>query len=531
MHKTQSVETSPSRFERGTARPQAAGHMLAVLLACSATFGCRSIPRNPIRVETTAMAPTPAGMLKKTSQQVLKGYAKGDSAFLLLPENRAALEWRLALIDHATSSLDMKYFIWEGDASGHLMMSHLIAAANRGVRVRLMLDDMTMAAADQDMSLLDSIPNMALRLYNPARTRGVGGWLNYLGEKPLNQRMHNKLMVVDGHWAIAGGRNIGNSYYGLSEKYNFRDLDALITGAIVPELAHAYDEYWNCSQAYPVDQIKKAPTGKKRAKRVDKLGAKLEKHARMLGYSPFPLTPRDWSDRFETLPKEMVAGRAEYFHDAPDTTGEGRLRMLDVLETNMPPPEVSAVFVSPYFLPSSKMLAGMKQMEAAGAEISLVTASLAANNHTAVHAHYKKYRRRILATGTDIYEFDAQPVADVRAMADTTPVTSAFISLHVKAAVVDGKRVTIGSLNLDPRAMDLNTENVLVIHSEPLAAQLTALIEELCEPGNAWQVKQNKKGKLRWHSGDKVRKSVPARGFGQRIGDFFYRWLPIEKQL
>ena len=512
-------------------KPHSIPYLLLTVLACGTFMGCRSIPRNPVRVESTAMAATRSGLLKDASRKVLKGYGDGESAFLLLPGNREALEWRLALIDHATESLDLKYFIWEGDAAGHLVLTHLIAAANRGVRVRLLLDDMTMAAADKDIALLASIPNFDMRLYNPARTRGVGGWLNYLGQKPLNQRMHNKLLVADGHWAIAGGRNIGNSYYGLSDGYNFRDLDALITGSILPELGNAYDEYWNCSQAYPVDQIQKAPMGKKRGKQVNKLGAKLQKHERMLAYSPFPIQPADWSDHFTDLPGEMIKGRAQYFHDAPDTTGDARLRMLDLLETNMPPPTASAVFVSPYFLPAPDMLEGMARMEHDGVQVSLLTASLASNNHTPVHAHYKKYRRRILATGTDLYEFDWQPKPEVRALADTTPVTAGFISLHVKAAVVDGKRVTIGSLNLDPRAMDLNTENVMIIHSEPLAAQLTALIEELCEPGNAWQVKENEKGKLRWHAGDTVRKSVPARSMWQRVGDFFYRWIPIEKQL
>ena len=404
--------------------------MLLVPLCC-ASVSCRSIPRDPVRTPSTAMDPTSGGMLAEASQQVLKGYAEGESAFLLLPENQEALEWRLALLDHATSSLDMKYFVWEGDACGHLMLSHLIAAANRGVRVRLLLDDMTMAAADKDAAMLNSIPNLELRLYNPARIRGVGGGLSYIGKKSLNQRMHNKLMVVDGRWAIAGGRNIGNAYFGLAPKYNFRDLDALITGAILPGLAKAYDEYWNCSEAYPADQLAATPKGKKRGRQLAKLGSKHNSFTGVLGYSPFPATPMDWSDRFAALPKRMVAGRAQYYHDAPDTAADKRLRMLDLLRTDMPSPQVSAAIVSPYFLPSRQMLESMAGMKQDGVGVSLLTASLAANNHTPVHAHYKKYRRRILQTGTELYEFDSQPADEVRAGADTVPMLSSFVSLHV----------------------------------------------------------------------------------------------------
>ncbi len=491
--------------------------------------GCRTITQNPMRVPSSARSAADAGLLKRTSQQVLTNCKAGESAFMLLPGNQEALEWRLAMIDHATSSLDIKYFIWEGDECGRLLLERLIRAAERGVRVRLLVDDMTLTASDHYTALLASLKNLDIRIYNPTRHRGLSGWLDYISKARHNQRMHNKLMVIDGHWAIAGGRNVGNSYYGLSDKYNFRDLDVLITGELIPELAHAFDEYWNAPQAYPGGELVKTPVGKKRRKLVAKAGKKMSEAEQILRFSPYPIATWDWSDRFERLPQAMVAGTAEYYHDAPALGGTKRLRMLDLLETNQPPPTATATYVSPYFLPNETMLTGMQKMVDDGVAVSLVTTTLAANNHTPVHSHYKKYRRKILQTGTKLYEFDHQPDAAIRDLADTTPMVSPFISLHVKAAVIDSKRIVMGSLNLDPRAMVLNTENLLVIHSVPLAKQLESLISSLLEPGNAWEVTGGKH--LRWTSGDEVRKRVPARSGWQRVGDFFYRWLPIESQL
>lgn len=522
--------THHNPFRNPSSKTRHLGAVLSVITALLlAGTGCRTITQNPMRVEGLALPATGDGMLRNASKQVLKGYKQDESAFMLLPGNQEALEWRLAMIDHATTSLDMKYFIWEADEAGYLMLERIIRAAGRGVRVRLLIDDMTMSASDATVSMLSSLKNMELRIYNPVRHRGLSGWLDYLGKRRHNQRMHNKLMVVDGHWAIAGGRNIGNSYFGLSEKYNFRDLDVLITGALLPELSHAFDEYWNCPQVYPGDQLVKKPMGKKRKKLASKVGEKMGKAEPILRLSPYPSARQDWSDRFNALPEHMVAGTAEYYHDSPDYGGKQRVRMLDILETNQPPPVVSATYVSPYFLPNENMLKGMQKMVDDGVEVSLLTASLAANNHTPVHSHYKKYRRQILATGTALYEFDSQPKADVREVADTDPIASAFISLHVKAGVVDSKRLMIGSLNLDPRAMDLNTENLMIIHSEPLALQLEALIDDLSGAGNAWQVTGDKK--LRWRSGDETLKRVPARSGWQRVSDFIYRWLPIESQL
>ena len=500
--------------------------VIAILLPLA---GCRTISQNPMRIASSARSATDAGLLKRTSEQVLVGCKAGESAFMLLPGNQEALEWRLAMIDHATSSLDIKYFIWQGDECGQLLLERLIRAAERGVRVRLLVDDMTLSASDSHTAMLASFRNLDIRIYNPTRHRGMSGWLDYISKPRHNQRMHNKLMVVDGHWAIAGGRNVGNSYYGLSDKYNFRDLDVMITGELIPELSHAFDEYWNSPQAYPGSELIKTPVGKKRRKLVAKAGKKMGEAEQILRFSPYPAGPRDWSDRLEQLPGQMVAGTAEYYHDSPALGGAKRLRMLDLLETNQPPPTVSATYVSPYFLPSKTMLAGMRKMVEDGVDVSLVTTTLAANNHTPVHSHYKKYRRKILQTGTTLYEVHHQPDAAMRSLADTAPMVSSFISLHVKAAIIDRKRVVMGSLNLDPRAMELNTENLLVIHSEPLARQLEALINSLLEPGNAWKVTGPKH--LRWTSGEEIRKRVPARSGWQRIGDFFYRWLPIEKEL
>lgn len=502
----------------------------ACIISCLCT-SCASLNKNAKRVEAFALPSAQDGLLVQTSDQVLAGYEEDQSAFLLLPHNTEALQWRLALIDHAQSSIDVKYFIWEGDEAGSLLLSRLVQAAQRGVRVRLLLDDMVLSAPDDSIALLASLENMDVRVYNPVINRGwLGSKLEFLAVfRELNQRMHNKMMTVDGQWAILGGRNVGNAYFGMSPKYNFRDLDVLITGPIVKELGHAYDEYWNSPTAYPGSGMARPSSGKKRQRILKRMGIARQEADRILMHTPFPIQRRDWSAPLSDLPDRMVPGTAEYYHDAPDVKPADRIRMLGVLAQDLPPVTNSAVYISPYFLPSKDMLKGMKNLSDRDVNVTLLTASLAANNHTSVHSHYKKYRRRILASGADLYEFDHRPVPETRSLADTEPIVSSFISIHVKAGVFDGNRVILGSLNLDPRAMDINTENVMVIHSQPFAAQVDALVNELTAPGNAWRVTHDER--LLWTSGDQTRRSTPARSFGQRITDFFLRLLPIEGQL
>ncbi|MCK5676504.1 MAG: hypothetical protein KAH99_05770, partial [Verrucomicrobia bacterium] len=207
------------------------------------------------------------------------------------------------------------------------------------------------------------------------------------------------------------------------------------------------------------------------------------------------------------------------------------VRLVDQIDQVAIEAKYQTCVITPYMIPSKELLADMARNIEEGRRIRLLVPAMESNNHTMAHSHYKKYRKRILDAGAELYEFRAQPSAELRAVSDTSPIEADFISLHTKAFALDDRWVLIGSLNVDPRSIQINTEHMLLIDSPELAIQLLGDFERMVAPGNSWAVTRNEKGKLRWISGDEVRKHQPARGFGQRVSDFFWRMVPIEGQL
>lgn len=231
------------------------------------------------------------------------------------------------------------------------------------------------------------------------------------------------------------------------------------------------------------------------------------------------------------LAGSLVPGEAHFLQDEPVLIGEEEYRLTDMLRRIAEPSEAKMTAVSPYFIPPGGMLERMEELSSRGVKVSILTASMASNNHTAAHSHYKKYRRRILGTGAGLFEFMDQPTAEARALADVPPVEAKFISLHVKAIVGDGTQCLVGSLNLDPRALVLNTENGLYIESQELCGELDELFDGMMSPENAWRVTMKEDYTLWWDSASGKTGFQPARSFFQRVGDFFLRWIPIESQM
>jgi putative cardiolipin synthase len=226
----------------------------------------------------------------------------------------------------------------------------------------------------------------------------------------------------------------------------------------------------------------------------------------------------------------MHAGEAHFIQDEPVTYGGEEYRLQDMLRYLSEPSHEELIMVTPYLIPGG-LLERMNELAAEGVQIKIITGSMGANNHTAAHSHYKKYRRRVLATGAELYEFRHDPSPAIRDISDVPPVHSDFISLHVKALVGDRKRCFVGSVNLDPRALEINTENGLYIESPGLCGQLAEQFDAMMSPENAWHVYLNENNQLRWESSSETVSIQPARSFGQRIADFFFRLMPIESQL
>jgi putative cardiolipin synthase len=244
----------------------------------------------------------------------------------------------------------------------------------------------------------------------------------------------------------------------------------------------------------------------------------------------YPTQPVNWEEKLKHLPSQMHTGVGHFIQDQPVTDGNEHYRLEDMLRYLSTPSQEELIMVTPYLIPGD-LLERMKELTSEGVKIKIITGSMGANNHTAAHSHYKKYRRPILATGAELYEFKHDPSPAIRGISDVDPVEAGFICLHVKALVGDRKRCFMGSLNLDPRALEINTENGLYIESKGLCGQLAEQFDVLMSPENAWRVYVNEDKELRWESSSGTVSIQPARSFWQRISDFFWRLLPIESHL
>jgi putative cardiolipin synthase len=505
---------------------------LRIILICLAVIasGCTTLQPDPPRQVSLALAQADTGILVDTVASLK--LAQNETAAMPLSSAKEGLDWRLALVDHASTSIDIQYFIWSSDEAGILLFDRLLKAADRGVRVRLLVDDIALDGSDHNIATYSQHPNFKIRIYNPGRVRksalgGIGEFM--LNFRALNRRMHNKLFVVDNQIAILGGRNIGNPYFGLSKKYNNRDMDLLLAGSIVPDISQAFDKYWNAELAYPATAMSSSASIEELPELRKVLEMYLEEHSETL--SSYPMQRKDWKDMFKLLPQRVDTGRGIFLQDIPVSYDGRELKLADMIKLVSEKSNKELIIVSPYFIPSDSLLKRMTELRSQGVTVRILTNSLGSNNHTAVHSHYKKYRRKILATGAELYEFRHDPSEQVRSISDVPPVTAEFISLHAKALVGDRDRVFIGSLNLDPRAVVINTENGIYFESPALGKDLATRFDIMMLPENAWRVFVDKNDELRWESSDGVVTRQPARTTGQRIADFFFRLLPIESQL
>jgi putative cardiolipin synthase len=421
----------------------------------------------------------------------------------------------------AERSLDVQYYIWHADTSGGLLAHELWQAAERGVRVRLLLDDNNTRGADEAIAALDAHPNIEVRLFNPYANRGFR-----LGELAtdfarVNRRMHNKSFTADNQAAIVGGRNVGDEYFGAESAVAFADLDVLAVGAVVPEVSAAFDAYWNSESAYPATSLISAPPRRTPAEKIEERpdAARYRQAVRAT-----PLVQRLLSG---SLPLEWAHARLVQDDPAkvlqpPERT---ELHLLPRLEAAMGKPLKEVDLVSPYFVPTKDGSAALCTLAERGVRVRVLTNSLAATDVAPVHAGYAKYREPLLRAGVRLYELKPS-LEKKEAKGKDRAAGGSDASLHAKTFALDRDRIFVGSFNFDPRSARLNTEMGIVVESPALAARLSQALDR--DISNiAYEVRLSDGG-LEWIEGDARYTSEPGAGVLRRLWIDFLSILPIE---
>ncbi len=454
---------------------------------------------------------------------------------ILMPNGLDAFAARALSARQAGRSLDLQYYIWNDDLVGHLLSREAWQAAERGVRVRILLDDLNGKGNDAGLMFLDAHPNVEIRAYNPFRNRGGLMRVLEMAQRvfSINHRMHNKAWIADDRVAVLGGRNIGDEYFDASEQTNFRDLDVMLFGPKVSQASAVFDDYWNSQAAVPIHAIGDATADDLKryliSTREESLGerarvylARVERSDTLRAYAEQRLTPH-WSRHIEVVSDPPL----KWKHD--DRSDWLVTRLVDVLANA----QEKALLISPYFVPGDDGTRGLINLvKDHQAFVGVITNSLAANDVPAVHAGYSSYRKPLLAGGVHLYEVRASPSEDA---GSGSLFGSSGASLHTKAFLVDDHRGFIGSFNLDPRSAYLNTEMGVLFDDAGLAAALRAEYLRLAQPSISDWAFLDQEGELRWldrtTTPPHVSTTEPGTRWWQRAMVRVLGWLPIESQL
>lgn len=514
----------------------ASGTIALVLSAA----GCAKLPTDYPRTESRALQDTAATKLGRTLVP-LKEAHPGNAGIFPLSRGLDAFLARMVLADAAERSLDVQYYIWHGDTTGRLLLEQLLRAADRGVRVRLLLDDMGTAADDRVLLAIDAHENIEVRLFNPIASRSARALGTAAEFSRVNRRMHNKSFTADNQAAILGGRNIGDEYFEARPDLDFGDMDVMATGPVVDEVSSAFDLFWNSQAAIPITAFGERPPSQE-----DLIAARAELHAENESELASPyveaLRTSQLADQFRQGMLSFFWGSATLVHDDPakarPDTAEDAARLLPQLKPLFDSATQELLVVSPYFVPGKEGVAFLQALQQRGVQVRILTNSLASNDVSAVHAGYAKYREDLLQAGIGLYE--VIPTADIHGKRKASRKETGGIggssraSLHAKVFVVDRRTVFVGSLNLDPRSIEINTEIGVVFDNPEFGRGMAEGIEQAMQ-GFCYRLSLDKNSGIIWtgqEAGREVRyTSEPHAGLWRRFSTWFLSLLPIEGQL
>ncbi|MGI8601419.1 MAG: phospholipase D family protein [Verrucomicrobiales bacterium] len=465
----------------------------------------------------------------------------GQSGFHALDSNIDAFAARVALADAARQSLDMQYYYIHAHVTARLLMERVLAAADRGVRVRMLIDDIGLLGRDARLGALDHHENIEVRVFNPFVGRddpsGVTRIVEFLADRRrLNHRMHNKLFAADNRAAIIGGRNLGDQYFSEVGDRNFQDLDLLAIGPVVQEASRAFDRYWNSRWAVPVQAFRtaRASPGKLTAARRGLAALRRTEPASSylgrVGESNLPA-------RLRKAKLPWIWARARVVCDLPEKVAgivkpEEEFVLGPHLARAANDVRSELIVITPYFIPGEGGLRFFQRLRQRGVRVRVLTNSLGSTDVASVHGVYGRYRDELLKMGVELHEF--KPAVTPRRRRHGYRL-SKLTSMHAKAYVFDGSQVCVGSLNADPRSARLNTEMGLLVESADLAKEVCALFEEATLPANSYRLHLDARGRLLWTTEENgrtcTRRAEPKAALHRHLAALLCSLLPLEEEM
>ncbi len=497
-------------------------HILALLFALLLS-ACATAPFDYPRESTYAIDPEAPTRLKAVVDEWRAAH-DGPSGFYPLIDGMSALGARIRLIEAADKSIDAQYFLMKGDTAGQVFTGALLDAADRGVRIRFLLDDVFTTVEDKELDLLDAHPNIEVRLYNPVSRRGISA-LNFLGDfRRANRRMHNKSFTVDNQVTIVGGRNIADEYFELRPEGEFLDLDVIGFGPVAADVSAQFDSFWNHERALPIAALSSKFSAEELA------AARLEVMDEYANVGDSVYEEARTTELITELANDrriLYSANAEVITDEPEKLVSEIAREQQVLVNRLhevvSAAESEVIALTPYLVPGDQGVAFWRSLAERGVRVVIITNSLASNNHTAVHSGYAKYRKPLLEAGVELYETRADAVTPGAGVAPEA------LTLHTKGLLVDRRRVFIGSLNLDPRSIEINSEMGLLIDSAKLGEDLATGVDQRL-PEITYRLELDERGRLAWRAtidGEEVvETSEPLASGGKKFTAFLLKILP-----
>lgn len=446
--------------------------------------GCASLPDNQKKELSYSLDASPKTKIHRSIQSSLDHHPKKDG-FYPLVSGEEALAARLAAVMEAERTLDLQYYIWHDDETGRGLLRQIIKAADRGVRVRLLLDDLNEGRYQKGLAILDSHPYIEVRLANPFTYRRAR-FMDALRFSQVNRRMHNKVFIADNQIGIAGGRNIGNEYFGASDDMNFGDFDLWVIGPVVNDLSNEFDTYWNSDVVWPIASLNEE---KITENDLEKLRSKaiIDRHKVKESSYGERMISQGLIDKFLKKDMTLVWGKGEVFFDSPDklkAKKETKLLSQD-LRSYLTDAKSELILISPYLVPGKKGMKVFDNLKQNQVDTWVLTNSLASNDVSTVFSGYRKYRKKMLKKNVKLYEL--MPRSNNSERNDRAIGSSSSAGLHGKLFIVDQKKLVVGSMNLDPRSKELNTELGIVVESPELARDLSEKIKKNV-PSDAYRV-------------------------------------------